>query len=545
MNIYTSSSEFQNVIGKSIFLKDPQASVFAATGYSIATGNHSIVLCYGLQESLRACAGLLTPWGDKIPVLLLCHVNEEEQIMLKKSFESFNSEIFQINSKNQLQTLNQEFKKFPVIIMSKEIDVFQEILNTINTVEVGVKRVGDNDIPDEIISLIKDSRKPVILAGKGTSGALDVMLKFAERISAPVLLTAGATTFPDEQINFLNNSNWIIIPSGNPVWLAGFISSDLIIAAGTGLSEVDWFGLKDVKLHRGKLIHISHETSASDITRYSVKMDVRKFFNSLLMRQDLFLKDNPLLKKLQWLKTNYLNNIGEFAVSVSNSLPLHPTYVIHRIVSESKIETIFVSEGGACGMWLWMHNWLRQMVFPVQNGTIGVSIPFALGVKTAYPERSVWAIMGDGAFYYHLSELESLRINRTPVAIFIFNDSSWGAIRLAQTFIYNENYAGTDIDDSEYAKIAELYGCDGITVRTKSELEDAIQRAKNLEHPLVVDVKVKRDAVPIAGANFVAAEFDGVFKWLLSGVLLSSIKNSIHKKIPFETFKLIHKTLFK
>lgn len=524
-----------------IKLHDSQACVYAGTSYSMCSGKPAIVFCNGIEESLRACSGALTPWGDKIPLFILCAVRVSDMDIIKDSFNAVSRRILMCPDINYIDTIPDRFSEFPVTVIFSEKIQAETIISKLMHCAVRKENNSGHGLASEVINEIEKSQKPVILAGRGCINTIENVLELAEKIKAPVLLTSGATTLPVEKIELLGNKNHLIIPSGNPVWLRAFVSADLIIALGTAFSEVDWFGLRSVKIPRGKIFSISNQILPQELADVSLRINLDNFFSEILK-----IKECPSRKFYDLIvkkSKKYREILKDEMTRLRNTTPLHPSLVAHEIVERSPSGTIFVSEGGACGMWLWMHLWLRPFVFPVQNGTIGVSIPMALGAKLSYPDRKVWAVMGDGAFFYNLNELDSLKKHSLPAVVFVFNDSSWGAIRLAQTFIYNEEYTGTDIIEIDYAKIAEIYGVEGIRVKNHGELISAIEYAGNVKNPLVVDVKIKRDCVPLSGASFVTAEFDGVLRWLVPGLITSSIKNFFHKKIPFDVFRIIRKSI--
>lgn len=525
----------------SIQLYDAQACVYAGTSFAMSSGSPAMVICNGIEESLRACAGALTPWGDKIPVFILCLIHKKDIKVIEDSFSAVSRKIYRCYSINDIDSIPENFSDFPVIILiSQDIpleDLLPELIQSKIQSEKGIK----HEKIKEIISEIERAQKPVVLAGRGCAELIEKAVEFAERINAPLLLTAGATTMQVDRIDFLRATRYPVIPSGNPVWLNVFMSADLIIALGSGLSEVDWFGLKDTKIYKGRILNISNEYTSQGVDGIKVNVDLGEFFSEARKAYNLHARkftDSVMIKI-----NKYRNALKDAIDKIKVTSPLHPSPVAYEIVNKSPEDTIFVSEGGACGMWLWMHLWLRPFVFPVQNGTIGVSIPMAIGAKCAFPKRNVWAVMGDGAFFYNVSELISMKRQGINAVIFVFNDASWGAIRLAQTYIYRENYPGTDINDIDYAEIAEIYGMEGITVRNYEDLMHAIDYVKDKNRTFVIDVKIRRDCVPVAGANFVISEFDGVLKWLLPGLIASSVKNILHKKIPFDAFRIIRKTL--
>jgi thiamine pyrophosphate-dependent acetolactate synthase large subunit-like protein len=239
----------------------------------------------------------------------------------------------------------------------------------------------------------------------------------------------------------------------------------------------------------------------------------------------------------QWCR-RWKDSLDREAERASRSDPLDPAYAAHEIVRRAPRGTTFVSEGGACGMWLMASLWMHPLVFPVQQATIGTSIPMALGAAVGMRSARdadrppVWCVLGDGAFFYHAAELAALSRHRVPAVLFVFNDSSWGAIRLGQTFACGGRYTGTDIPATDYAAVARACGCEALTAAGPRGLLEALERAAAARGPLLVDVKIRKDAVPFSGANFVLAEFDGVLKTSAPALAGGALLGALRRKVP-------------
>lgn len=546
--IFCSDSAFKLKMD-TVFNYDSRASVYAGSGYSISTGKPAIVICNGIEGALSCASGLLTAWGDKCALVVVCILKEEEMKILKIAFARVSRRIIDFSIDPELTGLTADYLSFPAVIFCRDARDINQALRKLSVVledkiySVTTPSLPESNSIDRAIDLINNSQNPVILAGKGAGPYIDRLITLSMLKSIPLLLTAGATTLPVKQIELLSKSDGIIIPSGNPVWLRAFVSADLLIVLGSGLSEVDWFGLKDLKIHRGKVLRVDSDQIALNerISDLKLNIDINDFLEIFAKKARTF--NSQSYEKLKSLTERWKRVLKEETEKLNNISPIHPSVAAMEILNGAEEGTIFVSEGGACGMWLWTHLWLKPFVFPVQNGTIGVSIPMSIGVKYGFPSRKVWAIMGDGAIFYHLRELKNAIDQGLPIGLFVFNDRSWGAIRIAQRFIYRSDFRGTDIPDCDYAGIAESFGCEGISVRTRDELLKAIDLANNLDRTIVVDIKIKRDAIPIAGANFVISEFDGVLKRTLLGLTLSAFKNIAKRELPIDVFRTLRRTL--
>src|SRR5690606_28252302 len=183
---------------------------------------------------------------------------------------------------------------------------------------------------------------------------------------------------------------------------------------------------------------------------------------------------------------------------------LSPQYVIERIGELTGPEAVYAAGVGQHQMWAAQfikyerpNSWLNSG----GAGTMGYAIPAAMGAKVAEPERTVWAIDGDGCFQMTNQELATCVINNNPVKVAIINNSSLGMVRQWQTLFYNERYSNTDLQPMQqrvpdFVKLAEAYGCLGLRAETPEEVDAVIKQAlETNDRPVVIDFVVHRDAM--------------------------------------------------
>ena len=185
---------------------------------------------------------------------------------------------------------------------------------------------------------------------------------------------------------------------------------------------------------------------------------------------------------------------------------LSPQYVIERIGAISGPESVFVAGVGQHQMWAAQfvryerpNSWVNSGGL----GTMGFAVPAAMGAKVAQPERTVWAIDGDGCFQMTNQELATCVINKIPIKVAIINNSSLGMVRQWQTLFYNERYSNTDLNTShgqvrvpDFVKLADAYGCVGLRCETTADVDGTIKKAMEINDvPVVLDFVVHRDAM--------------------------------------------------
>ena len=185
---------------------------------------------------------------------------------------------------------------------------------------------------------------------------------------------------------------------------------------------------------------------------------------------------------------------------------MSPQYVIKRIGELTGPEGIYAAGVGQHQMWAAQfikyerpNAWLNSG----GAGTMGYSVPAAMGAKVAEPDRHVWAIDGDGCFQMTNQELATCAINKIPIKVAIINNSSLGMVRQWQTLFYDGRHSHTDLNTGhgtvripDFVKLAEAYGCLAIRVEKEEDVDAAIRTAlETNDRPVVIDFVVSADAM--------------------------------------------------
>ena len=182
-----------------------------------------------------------------------------------------------------------------------------------------------------------------------------------------------------------------------------------------------------------------------------------------------------------------------------------PQRVIERIGAISGPESLYVAGVGQHQMWASQfiryehpNTWINSGGL----GTMGFSVPAAMGAKVGRPDTTVWAIDGDGCFQMTNQELATCVINDIPIKVAVINNSSLGMVRQWQTLFYNQRYSNTDLHTSvgrrvpDFVKLADAYGCVGLRCENPEDVDATIEKAMEINDvPVVVDFVVHRDAM--------------------------------------------------
>ena len=353
-------------------------------------------------------------------------------------------------------------------------------------------------------ALIGESKKPVLYVGGGVvrSGASAALLKLAELTGAPVVTTLMARgAFPDSHpLNLGMPGMHGTVPA-----VTSLQKSDLLIALGARFDDRVTGDLKSFAPD-AKVIHVDIDPAEIGKIRFA-DVPIVGDANEVITELNAELQKQPKADLNEWWA--FLDNLRArypLGYTPADDGKLSPQYVIERIGELSGPEAIFAAGVGQHQMWSAQfikyerpNAWLNSG----GAGTMGYSVPAAMGAKVAQPDRLVWSIDGDGCFQMTNQELATCAINNIPIKVAVINNSSLGMVRQWQTLFYNERYSNTDLHTGtdalmipDFVKLAEAYGCLGIRVEKEEDIDKAIKLAiETNDRPVVIDFIVSRDAM--------------------------------------------------
>ncbi|NYG58238.1 acetolactate synthase-1/2/3 large subunit [Nocardioides daedukensis] len=355
----------------------------------------------------------------------------------------------------------------------------------------------------EASRLILESRRPVLYVGGGVirSGAAKELRVLAEATGIPVVTTLMARgAFPDSHVQHLGMPGM----HGTVAAVAGLQKSDLIISLGARFDD-RVTGNLDSFAPGAKVIHADIDPAEIGKNRH---VDVPIVGDCREVIADLILALNA--ESEQGNQGDYEAWVA-FLAGIKKQYPLAydapanglaPQYVLERLSKISGPESIYVSGVGQHQMWAAQfigyehpNTWINSGGL----GTMGFSVPAAMGAKVGMPDTTVWSIDGDGCFQMTNQELATCAINDIPIKVALINNESLGMVRQWQTLFYNERYSNTDLHSKripDFVKLAEAYGCVGLACETPEDVDATIEKAMSInDQPVVVDFRVHRDAM--------------------------------------------------
>ena len=352
-------------------------------------------------------------------------------------------------------------------------------------------------------ALIAQSTSPVLYVGGGAikSAAHKELLKLAEVTGAPVVTTLMALgSFPDSHPQHLGMPGM----HGTVPAVTALQKSDLLITLGARFDDRVTGKLSSFAPN-AKVIHADIDPAEIGKNRYAdvaLVGDLRLTIDALIPAiKAEFKKSQPDLTAW-WNLLNAWRQKYPLGYDLPSDGSLSPQYVIERLGKIVGPDGIFVAGVGQHQMWASQfisyenpRTWLNSGGL----GTMGYAVPAAMGAKVGAPDKTVWAIDGDGCFQMTNQELVTCAINNIPIKIAIINNESLGMVRQWQTLFYNERFSNTDLHSKripDFAKLGEAMGCVGLRCDRPEDVDKTIAAAMEInDQPVVVDFSVHRDAM--------------------------------------------------
>ena len=352
----------------------------------------------------------------------------------------------------------------------------------------------------EAAKLILASKQPILYVGGGVlkARAAAALRELAELMNIPVVTTLMARgAFPDDHPLCLGMPGM----HGTATAVTAMQRADLLIALGSRFDD-RVTGKVSTFAPDAKIIHVDIDPAEQGKVRkpdVPIVGDCRLVIEEMIVAlRDLMVGGTNQADISAW--RSRVNGWKEnFPLAYEQSQPgeaLKPQYCLEKLRDASPEGTILVSGVGQHQMWssqFWHFNEPYTWVNSGGLGTMGFSVPAAIGAKVGRPDKTVWAIDGDGCFQMTAQELVTAAVEQIPIKVGILNNSNLGMVRQWQEMFYDNRYSQVHFSESvpDYVKWSEAMGCVGIRCESPEEVESAIDKANSInDRPVVVEFRI-------------------------------------------------------
>ena len=489
-----------------ILVRHEQAAVHAADGYARATGKVGVALVTSGPGVTNAVTGIATAYTDSIPMVIISGnvptyaigedaFQEADTVGITRPVVKHNFLVKDI--KDLPLVLKKAFhiartgRPGPVLVdIPKDISatkgpfVYPETLE-MRSYNPVVK--GHSGQIRKAVALLQEAERPYIYTGGGIilADAAAELKEFADLLGYPVTNTLmGLGGFPGTSPQFLG----MLGMHGTYEANMAMQHSDVLIAIGARFDDRVIGNTEHFASHPRKIIHIDIDPS---VISKRVKVDVPIVGNLKEVLQEMTAqlkaagpRKNEAKVAAWWEQINEWRKKDCLKYDEASQI-VKPQYVVQKLYELTGGDAIITSDVGQHQMWaaqFYKFDKPRRWINSGGLGTMGVGLPYAMGIKKAFPEQDVFAITGEGSIQMCIQELSTCKQYNTPVKIVSLNNRYLGMVRQWQELTYNKRYSSSYMDSlPDFVKLAEAYGHVGMRIEKKSDVEGALKEAIRLK----------------------------------------------------------------
>lgn len=494
-----------------VLVTHEQGAAHMADGYARATGKTGVCIATSGPGATNLITGLATAYMDSTPVVaitgqvsvsLLGRDGFQEADIRAISMPVTKHNYLITDIKDLPAALKEAFyiartgRPGPVLVDICK-DVQQATMEFTYPTDVFLPGYRPNKLAPEpsvierVARLINEAQRPVIIAGQGVSMAKAEMelRQFAEKANIPVATSLlGIGTIPSTHPLSISWGGM----HGEAYCNYALQECDVLFAIGARLDD-RLTGAFSTFAPKARIIHVDLDPAEMG---KNLTIDTPVVADALITLRTLL----PMVEPNE--HPAWLGQINEWrSESIERDILTQETdelvapYVMRQLWhATNQGDATIVTDVGQHQMWeaqYFNHTKPRSLLTSGGLGTMGYSLPAAIGAQIAKPDEEIWVVAGDGGFQMTMPELSTVMQERLPIKIAIINNGYLGMVRQWQDVFYNKRYVGTPLYNPDFVKIAEAYGIPGRAVTSKEDVYQAIRQAQETEGPFLLDFQVE------------------------------------------------------
>ncbi|MBJ7379900.1 MAG: acetolactate synthase 3 catalytic subunit [Polynucleobacter sp.] len=489
-----------------ILVRHEQGAVHAADGYARATGKVGVCLVTSGPGVTNAVTGIATAYTDSIPMVIISGnvptyaigedaFQEADTVGITRPIVKHN---FLVKDVNDLAlTLKKAFhiartgRPGPVLVdIPKDVSAMKAPFIYPDHLEMRSYNPvikGHSGQIRKAISLLLEAERPYIYTGGGVilGNASAELRAFANELGYPVTNTLmGLGGFPGTSPQFVG----MLGMHGTYEANMAMQHCDVLIAIGARFDDRVIGNPTHFASNPRKIIHIDIDPSVIS-KRVKVDVPIVGDLKEILVDMTQQIQVAPARKNQAKVKA-WWDQIKEWQKKDClkydrNSQIVKPQYVVEKLWELTKGDAFICSDVGQHQMWaaqFYKFDEPRRWINSGGLGTMGVGLPYAMGIKKAFPDKEVVTITGEGSIQMCIQELSTCKQYNTPVKIVSLNNRYLGMVRQWQELSYSGRYSSSYMDSlPDFVKLAEAFGHVGMLIEKKSDVEPALKEALKLK----------------------------------------------------------------
>jgi len=487
---------------KHILVRHEQAAVHAADAYSRATGEVGVALVTSGPGATNAVTGIATAYMDSIPLVVLTGqvptaaigmdaFQEVDTIGITRPCVKHNFLVKRVE--DLAETMKKAFhiaatgRPGPVVVDIPK-DVTQHTCGFVYPESITMRSYnptakGHAGQIKRAVQMLLEAKRPVIYTGGGVvlGNAAEQVVNLARALGYPVTNTLmGLGGYPSPDPLFLG----MLGMHGNIEANMAMQHCDVLLAVGARFDDRVIGNPKHFAREARRIIHI--DVDPSSISK-RVKVDVPIVGEVGLVLDEIGRqlqasgeKPDQQALKAWWAQIELWRS--QDCLKYDRTSPMiKPQYVVEKLYEVTGGDAYVTSDVGQHQMWAAQYYKFakpRRWINSGGLGTMGVGLPYAMGVQLAFPDAMVACITGEGSIQMNIQELSTCKENKLPIKVILLNNGYLGMVRQWQEFFYEERYSESYVTSlPDFVLLAEAYGHVGMRIEKPEDVEPALRDA--------------------------------------------------------------------
>lgn len=355
----------------------------------------------------------------------------------------------------------------------------------------------DGDVIEKVVTLIRSSLRPVILAGGGLrlSGAQDELFKFIKKTEIPVVTSLmGLDAFPHDNSSFVG----MLGSYGNRYANLAVANADLLLVLGSRL-DTRQTGTRPETFARGaKIIHVDidpHELNNKIKADIAINSgDLKNLLVVLNKHLDNY--DKNKVKPWKRIIKDYKGRYPSYRKPADDKI--EPNFFMHKLSKVIPDDAIICVDVGQIQMWAAQSIEIKKSQrFLTQGGmgAMGSALPMAIGASFAKPGKIIIVVTGDGGFQLNIQELQTVYHHKLPIKVILLNNYCYGMVRQFQEQYFNCRFQSTVAGYScpIFQDVVSAYKIPAMKITHSTEIPRTLQKLFNDTQPMFLEVSIDQN----------------------------------------------------
>ena len=498
-------------------MRHEQAVANAATGYALAAGEPGVAAVTAGPGAVNMASGMAGAWHAGAPVIGISdhtpHLFEGMGVYQEFDCSDMYRSITKWRGYCTATRRIPEYmatafryattgRKGPVLVefpfetLLVQVDEKEAPIMPPHKYRTIARPYGEPALVKRAVEWLLEAERPGILIGSGIirSGASEELVKFAELINIPVCYAIGGKGG---------------IPDDHPLCggivgfgFGGIAGADVLLAIGVRFEELLGYGAGDFYAPDVRVISVDIEPAEIGRNRpidLGIWGDAKAVLTQLIeAAKEALGSSGKKREETEWVRNakSIFKSIQDtlYSEGSSSSRPIYPGRVAKEVCEFLGKDSCIVMDGADIQSYvtpLYSASFPGSYILALGGrlGHMGGGIPFAIGVKTAKPDKRVVVVVGDGSFLFNASEIDTAVRHKKQIVVVIGNDCQWGFVRHDQQLNEHCDVCSKLNEDARYDRYAQGLGAYGELVTEPEEIKPALERAFDSGLPAVLDVR--------------------------------------------------------